>query len=59
MTGQYPFEGDSIYKLFENIGKGDFTIPGDIEDPLRSLLWGMLQKEPEERFSLQQIRQHL
>lgn len=28
-TGLYPFEGDNIYKLFENIGKGDYTIPGD------------------------------
>ena len=23
-TGIYPFEGDTIFKLFENIGKGDF-----------------------------------
>lgn len=59
VTGEYPFEGDSIYKLFENIGKGDFTIPDYIEDPLRDLLLGMLKKDPEERFSLQQIRQHV
>ncbi|RZC42949.1 Pkinase and/or Kinase-like domain containing protein [Asbolus verrucosus] len=59
VTGQYPFEGDSIYKLFENIGKGDFTIPDYIEDPLRNLLLGMLQKDPDDRFSLQQIRQHI
>lgn len=58
MTGQYPFEGDNIYRLFENIGKGDFTIPSEIEDPLRDLLFGMLRKNPLERFSLQQIRQH-
>lgn len=59
MTGEYPFEGDSIYKLFENIGRGEFTIPDYIEDPLRSLLLGMLRKDPEDRFSLQYIRQHL
>ncbi|PSN51071.1 Serine/threonine-protein kinase STK11 [Blattella germanica] len=57
-TGIYPFEGDNIYRLFENIGKGEFNIPSDIENPLRSLLEGMLQKEPEKRLSLQQIRQH-
>ncbi|XP_068899569.1 serine/threonine-protein kinase STK11 isoform X2 [Tenebrio molitor] len=59
VTGEYPFEGDSIYKLFENIGRGEFTIPDYIEDPLRSLLLGMLRKDPEDRFSLQYIRQHL
>ncbi|KAL1498304.1 hypothetical protein ABEB36_009122 [Hypothenemus hampei] len=58
MTGQYPFEGDNIYRLFENIGKGEFTIPEQIQDPLRDLLIGMLRKDPMERFSLQQVKQH-
>ncbi|XP_054548985.1 serine/threonine-protein kinase STK11 isoform X1 [Talpa occidentalis] len=57
-TGLYPFEGDNIYKLFENIGKGDYTIPGDCGPPLSDLLKGMLEYEPAKRFSLQQIRQH-
>ncbi|KAJ4439636.1 serine/threonine-protein kinase STK11 [Periplaneta americana] len=57
-TGLYPFEGDNIYRLFENIGKGEFTIPSEIENPLRALLEGMLQKDPEKRLSLPQIRQH-
>lgn len=57
-TGLYPFEGDNIYRLFENIGRGEFTIPDEIEDPLRDLLLGMLKKDPYIRFSLQQIRQH-
>ncbi|XP_074031575.1 lkb1/serine/threonine kinase 11 isoform X1 [Leptinotarsa decemlineata] len=57
-TGLYPFEGDNIYRLFESIGKGEFTIPDEIGEPLRSLLFGMLEKDPEKRFSLQQVRQH-
>uniref|UniRef100_A0A250YIF5 non-specific serine/threonine protein kinase n=1 Tax=Castor canadensis TaxID=51338 RepID=A0A250YIF5_CASCN len=57
-TGLYPFEGDNIYKLFENIGKGDFTIPGDCGPPLSDLLKGMLEYEPAKRFSIRQIRQH-
>ncbi|KAB0391034.1 hypothetical protein E2I00_006603, partial [Balaenoptera physalus] len=40
-TGLYPFEGDNIYKLFENIGKGDYTIPGDCGPPLSDLLKGV------------------
>ncbi|CAB1324432.1 unnamed protein product [Coregonus sp. 'balchen'] len=43
VTLLYPFEGDNIYKLFENIGKGDYR---------------MLEYNPEKRFSIQHIRQH-
>lgn len=57
-TGKYPFEGDNIYKLFENIGKGDFEVPEDIDELLQNLLQGMLQKEPKDRLSLQRIREH-
>ncbi|VEN50335.1 unnamed protein product [Callosobruchus maculatus] len=57
-TGQYPFEGDNIYRLFESIGKGEFTIPSEIQEPLRGLLIGMLEKDPYSRFSLQQIKRH-
>ncbi|CAH1102562.1 unnamed protein product [Psylliodes chrysocephalus] len=57
-TGLYPFEGGTIFRLFETIGKGEFTIPDEIDEPLRSLIVGMLQKEPEIRFNLRQIRQH-
>ncbi|XP_076377947.1 lkb1/serine/threonine kinase 11 isoform X1 [Megalopta genalis] len=57
-TGQYPFQGDNIYKLYENIGKGEYTIPEEVEEPLRSLIQGMLQKDADKRFNLQQVRRH-
>ena len=41
-TGKYPFEGDTIYKLFENIGKGEFSIPEGVSEQLSSLLTGIL-----------------
>uniref|UniRef100_T1JKR9 Serine/threonine-protein kinase STK11 n=1 Tax=Strigamia maritima TaxID=126957 RepID=T1JKR9_STRMM len=53
-TGKYPFEGESIFKLFENIGKGEFSIPDEID----ALLEGMLDKEPNNRFTLQRVRHH-
>ncbi|CAG9761224.1 unnamed protein product [Ceutorhynchus assimilis] len=58
VTGSYPFEGNNIYKLFESIGTGVFTIPTEIQDPLRDLLFGMLKINPTERMTLQQIKQH-
>lgn len=57
-TGKYPFEGDNIYKLFENIGRGDFTIPEELEENICSLLKGMLHKDPDLRFTLQQVKNH-
>lgn len=57
-TGQYPFEGDNIYKLYENIGRGEYTIPSEVEEPLKSLIEGMLQKDAEKRFTLQQVKKH-
>lgn len=41
-TSLYPFEGDNIYKLFENIGKGVFTIPDSVDSVMADLLRGKL-----------------
>ncbi|XP_035279608.1 serine/threonine-protein kinase STK11-like [Anguilla anguilla] len=57
-TSLYPFEGDNIYKLFENIGKGDYSVPEDCSPLLSDLLRGMLEYDPVKRFSIQRIREH-
>ncbi|XP_014004272.1 serine/threonine-protein kinase STK11 isoform X2 [Salmo salar] len=57
-TSLYPFEGDNIYKLFENIGKGHYSVPEECGPLLSGLLRGMLEYDPEKRFSIQHIRQH-
>ncbi|OQR73015.1 serine/threonine-protein kinase STK11-like [Tropilaelaps mercedesae] len=57
-TGKYPFEGDTIYKLFDAIGRGEVVWPDGVEAQLRSLLEGMLSKDPDKRLSLQQVFKH-
>ncbi|KAL8601041.1 Serine/threonine-protein kinase stk11 [Nucella lapillus] len=57
-TSLYPFEGDNIYKLFENIGKGQFTIPDCVDALMAGLLNGMLTYAAAERFTVQQIKHH-
>uniref|UniRef100_W5MCK1 Serine/threonine-protein kinase STK11 n=1 Tax=Lepisosteus oculatus TaxID=7918 RepID=W5MCK1_LEPOC len=57
-TSLYPFEGDNIYKLFENIGKGDYSIPEDCGGLDCNTGRGMLEYDPAKRFSIQHIRQH-
>lgn len=39
-TGRYPFEGESIYKLFESISKCEYVIPDEIDESLQKLLRG-------------------
>jgi len=59
VTGSYPFEGDTIFRLFENIGKGEFSVPAhDVNPQLESLIRGMLATDFEDRFSLLQVRDH-
>eukprot|EP00795_Rhopilema_esculentum_P004703 gene4702-20996_t len=59
ITGKYPFEGENIYRLFENIGKGELVIPSEVDETLGGLLKGMLDKDYETRFNIQDIRRHL
>ncbi|XP_058056966.1 serine/threonine-protein kinase stk11 isoform X1 [Anopheles bellator] len=57
-TGLYPFEGDNIYKLLENIGKCEWKPPEWLERRLADLLVNILRANPMERFTLQEIRHH-
>ncbi|XP_044314514.1 serine/threonine-protein kinase stk11 [Drosophila rhopaloa] len=58
-TGQYPFEGDNIYRLLENIGRGQWEAPEwlyELDPDFAKLILGMLQADPNKRLSLQEIR---
>ena len=57
-TGVYPFEGETIFKLFENIGKCEFSVPSHIDKVLESLLRVMLSKEPQDRPDIGTIKHH-
>ncbi|XP_045158706.2 serine/threonine-protein kinase stk11-like [Mercenaria mercenaria] len=57
-TGLYPFEGENIYKLFENISKGDYIIPDSLDKMLSSLLKEMLQYDASNRISIAEIKHH-
>jgi len=58
VTGEYPFEGDTIFKLFENIGKGEFTVPQSVERVLESLLRWMLASEATARPTMRGVLGH-
>ena len=58
VSGQYPFDGDVIMKLFENITNHPLEMPSCVElsAELQQLLQGMLQKEPQRRWDSLRIR---
>ncbi|ALC47355.1 lkb1 [Drosophila busckii] len=58
-TGLYPFDGDNIYRLLDNIGRSQWEAPDwlyELDAKFANLILGMLQADPEVRLSLQQIR---
>jgi len=58
-TGSFPFEGTSVCALFDNISKACYKIPCWVDPCLSELLKGILHKDPNQRFTIEQIRQHL
>jgi len=57
-TGDYPFQGDTIFKLFENIGKGEFSFRVPVDRLLEDLVNQLLALDPADRPNVKQARQH-
>ncbi|KAH7698573.1 CAMK/CAMKL/LKB protein kinase [Aphelenchoides avenae] len=53
VSSQYPFEGDVVMKLFDNIVKMPLEMPTTVtvSDDLEKLLCGLLEKDPELRWN--------
>eukprot|EP00297_Palpitomonas_bilix_P007118 CAMPEP_0113908318 /NCGR_PEP_ID=MMETSP0780_2-20120614/26084_1 /TAXON_ID=652834 /ORGANISM="Palpitomonas bilix" /LENGTH=412 /DNA_ID=CAMNT_0000903711 /DNA_START=139 /DNA_END=1380 /DNA_ORIENTATION=- /assembly_acc=CAM_ASM_000599 len=58
VTGKVPFDGDSLGTLFDNIAKGQFTIPDALPASLKDLISGMLRVNIEERLTLASVKNH-
>jgi serine/threonine protein kinase len=58
ISGKFPFDGDSIYNLFENIAKGVYTVPEEADTLLADLISKILEKDPAQRLTLEKIEGH-
>ncbi|KAI8799600.1 kinase-like domain-containing protein, partial [Cladochytrium replicatum] len=58
MTGQPPFVGENISQLYSKIKAVDYRCPDYFSADLIALLKRMLVKDPRERASMDEIRQH-
>ncbi|KAK3852718.1 hypothetical protein Pcinc_040707 [Petrolisthes cinctipes] len=57
-SGKYPFEGENVFRLFENICETPLMVPPELDPALTSLLEAMLVKDPYERISLAKVKMH-
>lgn len=55
ISGKLPFSADSIPELKEKILVGEFYMPRSISQACQSLLGGIMNKEVEERFTMEDI----
>ena len=58
VVGKYPFEYTTIYTLFENVAKGDYSVPEWVEPNLSDLIQSLMEVNPNKRLDIQQIKSH-
>lgn len=58
VTGFYPFEGENVYILYENISKAVLQVPDDLDELLQSLLKGLLERDVKQRLSIAEAKNH-
>ena len=58
LTGALPFDEKQIPKLYQKIRECKYIIPQILSEPAKDLIFRMLQKEPINRISIPEIKQH-
>lgn len=58
VTGTFPFTADNIMVLCDLIAKGEYNMPEGVPECIASMIRGLLDKDEEKRFSIEQIKEH-
>ncbi|KAL3221190.1 hypothetical protein MRX96_029530 [Rhipicephalus microplus] len=58
LVGRPPFETSTLTETYQRILRGAYTLPPGLSDVARSLLVSLLQPEPQERPSLNEVLEH-
>jgi 5'-AMP-activated protein kinase catalytic alpha subunit len=58
VCGYLPFEDANTSTLYKKIMHGEYKTPSFLSERTKSLLRGILNKDPQQRFTIQQIREH-
>lgn len=58
MTGTLPFDEEQIPKLYQKIRECKYTLPPILSEPAKDLIFRMLQGDPMNRITIDEIKQH-
>ena len=58
LTGTLPFNEKQTNKLYQKIRECKYILPENISDPAKDLIFRMLQKNPLDRITIPEIKQH-
>lgn len=59
LTGTLPFDEEHIPKLYQKIKECKYTLPPVLSDPAKDLIFRMLQADPMNRITINEIKQHV
>lgn len=58
VLGKYPFLGDTLQDTYDKIVNNPLDLPDQMNPMLRSLIEGLLCKDPRERLTLEAVLEH-
>jgi len=58
VAGYLPFEEESIPKLYQKIRENKYSLPVFLSQSVKDLIFRMLQADPLNRISIQEIKRH-
>ena len=58
LTGTLPFDEEQIGKLYQKIKDCKYILPSKLSDSAKDLIFRMLQKDPMNRITIPEIKQH-
>lgn len=53
-----PFVGGNVYEIVRNIKQRGLVLPNEVSPELHNLLFGMINVDPDARYSMQQVIEH-
>ncbi|CAF1085670.1 unnamed protein product [Didymodactylos carnosus] len=58
LTGRPPFDTENILSTLSRVAKVDYELPSSLSEEAQDLINNILQKQPENRLTLSQVKEH-
>ncbi|CAF1609902.1 unnamed protein product, partial [Didymodactylos carnosus] len=58
LVGHPPFDTESVLSTLSRVAKVEYELPSSLSDEAKDLINNILQKQPEKRLTLNQVKEH-